>query len=253
MGLGSAPVWLHGNAGDMFNADLLDMVYGTAHRIAHDGPRLLMVGSIAHRVQAGDVLCGVGTKGSALPSAPPVECEIVGVRGPITYEAFRAAGYDVSGIMFQYDPGLLISSMLSPEDLAVQAIPGTTIFIPHYRDDPSTWRHVSGPAVVSVDARPLDLARSILTAELVYSSSLHGIIFAHSLGRPCVPVAPASNEPLVKYRDYLASVERHTDHLPALGEALRAAKPTSPVDRSWHGFERAFPSLQRLARGNIYV
>ncbi len=240
--------WAVGNAGDLFNRDLLDFLYpGTRHRIVDEGPRLLLVGSVAHRISGGDVVAGIGSKGVEIPRASerPLR-RILGVRGPITRRAFADAGHDVSAVRFEADPGLLLAEMLTDEQRATPAEPGRTIFIPHYRDAVSDSGTAPGVVRVGIDAEPHDIATEILRAEHVYTSSLHGVVFAHSLGRPCTAIAPASAEPLVKYEDYFASIGQPFVLHESLAAAVSAPKPDSPVDRTWDLRREHFPSLDEL-------
>ena len=70
--------------------------------------------------------------------------------------------------------------------------------------------------------------RTIASAGLVVSSSLHGIVVAEAYGVPAVPVA-SSTEPVFKYEDYYAGTGRE---LPAPAatwqDGLRAA-PAPPI------------------------
>ena len=197
----------HGNAGDTFNRDLLGRTYGCRVKNTSDAPRLLCTGSIAHQAKAGDVLCGVGVKAlDHLPRvSPPGSIFLRGLRGPKTLEAFRDAGHDVSGVRFLMDPGILISSFLGPE--ALRTVGREIVFIPHYRErDHYAKNPPNGIRVLDIDNPPIRIAREILKAKIVASSSLHGIVFAHSLGRPAVPVKPRTEEPLFKYEDYYAAL-----------------------------------------------
>jgi pyruvyltransferase len=244
--------WRYGNAGDTFNRDLLQVLYpGCRHRIVEDGPRVLMVGSVAHRVTTGDVVVGIGIKDKPVPAATRAQARVLAVRGPLTYEAFAAAGHDVTDVRFQFDPGLLISRLLSPDDLSTTPVVGRQLFIPHFRDPADVKSGLPAVRTVSIDSDAVPLAKEILAAEIVFSSSLHGIIFAHALGRPCVPIRPASAEPLVKYSDYFASVNLPCRLRDSLTDALRDVKPDSPVDQPWLGLERAFPTIDDLVSWGV--
>jgi pyruvyltransferase len=246
--------WRFGNAGDTFNRDLLGLLYpSSAHQIVESGPRLLMVGSISHRISSGDVVVGAGIKTDALPGPERAAVTVLGVRGPLTYEAFAAAGHDVAAVRFQFDPGLLIPKLLTEDELSIQPVLGRTIFIPHFRDADAGVNRIASVETVAIDSDPIPLAREILAAELVYSSSLHGIIFAHALGRPCVPVQPASAEPLIKYADYFASVGLSTRMCASLAEATRSTKPDSPIDRPWSSIDQAFPTLAELSSWGVAI
>jgi hypothetical protein len=237
-----------GNAGDIFNLELAQHLYGAQLRnLPEEGSRLLLVGSVAHRILDGDIVMGIGTKGAPIPAGRRVS--IRAVRGPITLEAYRDAGYDVSGVQFQLDPGLLVPRIYADE-LTTPAERGRVIFIPHYRDRGSvrSSRHYD---VVDVDSTPRDLVRQILRAEFVYTSSLHGLVFAHALGRPAVLVAALNGEQPLKYQDYLASIGVPWVDPLSIEQAVRAGKPTSPVDVSARLDEFVFPSADELLREGI--
>lgn len=237
-----------GNAGDILNLELAQHLYGARLRnLPEEGSRLLLVGSVAHRILDGDLVMGVGTKGTPIPEGRRVG--IRAVRGPITLDAYRDAGYDVSGVQFQLDPGLLVPRLYADE-LGTPAERGRVIFIPHYRDRGAV-RPSRAYSVVDIDCTPRDLVRQILRAEFVYTSSLHGLVFAHALGRPAVLVAPVNGEQPLKYQDYYASIGLPwADPLP-IEQAVRAAKPTSPVDVSARLDEFVFPSADELVREGI--
>ncbi len=195
-----------GNAGDIFALDILKKEYGLKVRnLKNYTHRILCIGSISHLINENDILCGIGAKTKQIPlySINPPICW--GFRGPITYEIFKKAGYDVNSVKFLADPGLLIKNLV--KDNVVETIPGKVIFIPHYRERVLFKSNLkSYIKIVDVDALPYSLALEILSAELVLSSSLHGIIFAHSLGKPCKFILPQTQEPLLKYYDYFESI-----------------------------------------------
>lgn len=245
----SASSFRIGNAGDLLNRDLVHHLYGDEPlNVKDEGKRLLLVGSVAHRALTGDILAGVGTKGSPLPDPGGLDVEIRGVRGPITYDALAAAGFDVSGVRFQYDPGLLVNE-LYPAESATPAEPGRVAFIPHYRDR-LDYKRSKSYATVDIDCEPATLAREIARAEYVLTSSLHGLVFAHALGRPVTLIAPIRAEPILKYQDYVASVGLPWVDPVDLDTALAAPKPTSPADIDFDASAFDFPTIEELrARG----
>ena len=238
-----------GNAGDIFNRDVIRMVYETdAVNVDEDGRRLLLIGSVAHRVRDGDIVCGIGTKGTPIPSARDVRCRVVAVRGPLTLEAFAGAGHDVSGVRSQLDPGLLIR--FSVPDAPAKA--GHRVVVPHYRErDEYRGKLPRGLGFVDMDAEPVDVAKRIQAAELVYTSSLHGMVFAHALRRPCVLIAPLTPEPEIKYRDYFASVGLPWRSPPTLDEAMRSSAPVSPLDLEYSVSDFALPELSELRAAGV--
>ncbi len=242
--------FVYGNSGDIFTRDALAHFYpGTTPVNVAVGPRILCVGSIAHKMSAGDVLCGVGCKSAKLPETQTKEVHIHALRGPISYELFKTAGYDVSQVRFLADPGLLIASMV-PDSAPTS---GHVVFIPHYRERKSIRKKVpKGIHVLDIDNSPYRIARQIQRAECVYSSSLHGIIFAHALGRPCVFVRPATEEPLLKFEDYYLAVGlRPPKPLDSIADAKLASAPTSPAILCVDANQIIFPAADALKERGI--
>jgi hypothetical protein len=239
-----------GNVGDIFASNLIRFFYSEDYvNIETEGRRLLCIGSIAHKAKPGDVICGVGVK-----DVPAVvtDATVVGLRGPLSYDRFRDAGYDLAHVRFLADPGLWIGAICGR---VAHRPPCGKIFIPHYRERQRYFvRPPRGVRMVDVDTRPEHIARKILEAELVFSSSLHGVIFAHALGRPCVWVAPQTKEPMLKFHDYFLSVglgqPRPADNI---DDALKAPTPVSPVAVGNQLRSVTFPSMNTLQQLGIAV
>ena len=238
--------FLFGNAGDIITQDIIKYKYGLkALNINRDGNRLLCVGSISHKINKGDILCGIGTKGLPIPDASSSPCEIIGLRGPITYDYFKKAGYDLRSIRFLKDPGLMIRFLINKNNILPAG--NKIIFIPHYRERNMYHKLPKGIRLVNIDSKPVDLAYEIQSSRLVYSSSLHGIIFAHALNRPCVMVKPQTDEPLIKYEDYFASMDlTFKKPLDNINNVNFKQSPDSPPDLKYSEEDFLFPSIQHL-------
>lgn len=243
--------FLHGNAGDILTREVLARTYpGTTPINVKQGPRILCVGSLAHQVKAGDVLSGIGCRTDQLPAPNSSNHYIHGLRGPISYDIFKSAGYDVSQVKFLADPGLLIGGMVP--DRAPKK--GHVVFVPHYRERKIIRKRVPpGIHIIDIDNIPLRIAHQIQRAECVYSSSLHGIVFSHALKRPCVLVRPATQEPMLKFEDYFLSVGINPPiPLDSIADAKFARAPTSPAALTVDIAEIVFPSEAQLrSRGVI--
>ncbi|WP_319517574.1 polysaccharide pyruvyl transferase family protein [uncultured Martelella sp.] len=244
----------YGNAGDIFARNLLEYFYPGEQIIVcnrEDSPKLITVGSVAQCSASGDILCGSGCKSPALPSVEGKQPWAHSLRGPLSLEACRKAGFDVSDVAYLADPGLLISKFVEP----IKPVPNRVIFIPHYRERRAVLPDIpAGIKFVDIDARPSDVAREIMKAELVYTSSLHGIIFSHALGRPCVQVRPQTEEPSFKYQDYFLSMNLEMP-VPAdnIQQAWGAAKPVSPITLPITPDEITFPSIEHLTESGIRI
>jgi len=241
-----------GNAGDIFAREIIRFVYGAGDvNIKNGGNRLLCIGSISHKIQAGDVVCGIGTKGQPVPHASHSPCTIYGLRGPITCEAFKKAGHDVSQVRFLKDPGLMIRFMAGERPQTQES--DKVLFIPHYRERFLYKKKLpKGIELVDIDAHPLQVAGNIQKARLVYASSLHGIIFAHALNRPCVFVKPQTEELIIKYEDYYASVDLTCPKpLESIFEIDFKRSPDSPPDLKYDQRDFMFPSIHSLMEMGI--
>nr|WP_221188528.1 polysaccharide pyruvyl transferase family protein [Halomonas cerina] len=167
----------------------------------------------------------------------------MGLRGPITYDEFKGKGYDMS-VRCLLDPGLLVRFMFS--DDTRHPDPGAVAFIPHYRERNNYRSLPRKVRMIDIDNLPQNVCRKILEVEHVFSSSLHGIVFAHALGRPATLVAP-KNESLVKYKDYYASVGLNFP-LPIsdFGCCNMRGLKTSPENVVYSEKDFAFPDIEML-------
>ncbi|MDN3522072.1 polysaccharide pyruvyl transferase family protein [Halomonas ramblicola] len=240
-----------GNAGDIFAKDIIQRRYGVTPVNANsiDGGRLLLIGSVSHRVQHGDILCGIGTQGKAAELPKKNNVKILGLRGPITYDEFRGKGYDLSRVRFLLDPGLLVRFMY--QDDTIQPETGSVAFIPHYKERGHYRKLPKSIRLIDIDDYPSNVCRQIQEVEHVFSSSLHGVIFAHALGRPATLVTPKT-ESLLKYKDYYASVG--LDFPVPLrefnGNEMSGLK-TSPEHLVYREEDFAFPDLNTLVAQGV--
>ncbi|TXG38867.1 polysaccharide pyruvyl transferase family protein [Seonamhaeicola maritimus] len=202
-------VFKHGNSGDIFNEYLIRYLYGNqlVENVRTKGDKLLLVGSTLSVIEYGDIVNGIGWKGNDLSNKQDIiaSAKVFGVRGPLTRLLFEKYGADLSNLKFELDPGLLIKEVCNLK--IADNTNKNVIFIPHFRD---FWiykgNYPRGLKVVNIDNKPEKIGKEIQKAKIVYTSSLHGIIFAHALNKECVFVKPQSSEPIFKYKDYFLSV-----------------------------------------------
>jgi predicted GH43/DUF377 family glycosyl hydrolase len=247
----------HGNFGDEASPDIVSKLSGLKVRPVISGDnKLLAVGSILHRMSPGDVVWGSGIKApDALDHIPVSDVEIVAVRGPLTLEALKRNGWDVSGITELFDPGILLAGLYAKELAAYDASRndsfGPVRIIPHFRDELVLRRNHPdwASSFVTVDCHPLDMLKRLKGAEKVISSSLHGVIFAESLGIPAVWLASVGGEGSYKFLDYYASSGRTSVRAcESLEEALSTEAPELPKIEFQKWLD-TFPleSIKRLA------
>lgn len=236
-----------GNAGDIYARYLIDYLYGAGvSNIKNEGRRQLFIGSISHLTKPHDLICGVGTKGEAFRETPIDTANIWAVRGPITFDAYKASGFDVSNLKFQYDPGLMIRFTIDQK--AFKQKPTNISFIPHYREKAThKGKLPNGIKLIDIDNCPHKVGESILKSKIVYSSSLHGIIFSHSLGVPCIFVRPQSNESLLKFEDYYLSVGlKFPKPRPSISEVNYLNDSDTPAEVRIERDDFKFPDIQFL-------
>jgi pyruvyltransferase len=196
------------NVGDQFSLALAERRF--SNTIATVGPEplaernLLLGGSILQWADARSVVCGSGLLNGALqPFAPPAR--VTSVRGPLTAQVLRASGIscpDVYG-----DPGVL-AARLYPSDTEPDVALG---IVPHYVDAEAPWlarSRASEIVVLDVRQPPDRFLRELRRCEIVMSSSLHGIVFAHAYGRRAlwIELSDLVHGDGFKFFDYYASI-----------------------------------------------
>lgn len=213
--------WRKGNFGDLFCRDFVGHFYPTSSIENSTGEkRLLAVGSIVSRAAAGDILAGVGLKEPRVRKGFPREITIWGLRGPLTLEILRERGFSSQSLAFLADPGLLAGTIWPKTHNEGSS---GWVLIPHYRDFQRYSRiakRYPELTIQSPDQEPSEIAQSIRQSEGVISSSLHGIIFAHSYGLPAIALRPPPLEGNFKYQDYAATVNWKLRFANSIEEAL---------------------------------
>jgi hypothetical protein len=197
-----------GNFGDIASRDIVEAMLGRPTEPITGGQRkLISIGSVIHTASQGDIIWGSGMKGTKMMLNENVkELRVHAVRGPLTLDMLRRHGIDISKVNHLFDPGCLIPHLFADQVARARegAKTGGYRIIPHYRDDMvlrrKHYRH--GQHFVSVDCTPMQMIEAIIGADRVVSSSLHGLIFAESLGIPACWLAPVGGEDDLKYYDY---------------------------------------------------
>ena len=202
---GPIPVyWWNGaggrNFGDVLSRYIVRALSGRHVVHARRSPRLVAVGSVLRLAEPGDTVWGSGL---SRPSPVAKALRILAVRGPLTRQvAIEQTGSPVPEVYG--DPALLLPRLLDASGIERKHKVG---IVPHYVDaDHEVARGLrkGGFHMIDALAPPLDVVREIVSCELVYSSSLHGLIVAEAFGVPAVWVE--FGEGVVgrgfKFRDY---------------------------------------------------
>lgn len=177
------------NFGDLLSPLLLDH-YGfrVVHRRLRDADTIA-VGSLLQKMEAAMNVSVLGT-GLIRPERQDLSnCTVYGLRGPLTAANVVCSGSPVLG-----DPGLLARHLISSRETRVRFG-----IVPHYIDQrkESTRklvRYLGGDVkVIDVRREPLSVVNAISQCECIFSSSLHGLVVADSLGIPNARVVLSSD------------------------------------------------------------
>lgn len=183
-----------------------------------------VIGSILDpfmRVNTHGLVAGAGFREfQAFPVADPTR--ILGVRGSTSAEMLGISHATLG------DPGIV-----APEVYGIKPRRSLKpVIIPHYRSfackQTRQWIATLSKynaKVVSPSLRPRAVMEAISTASIVFTSSLHGLIIADSLGIPAVLTNFDSSdpEPSTKYKDYLSVFHTKPEWI-TMNRAVQIAK-----------------------------
>lgn len=186
-----------GNFGDILSPLILKMIYSdtTITRVpkTYSG-KFICIGSTARFIKPNDIVWGTGI----MRDSDPIEknAKYLAVRGPLTGKKVNCNVYG--------DPGLLCSYFW-PMNSFVKKPLG---IIPHYIDyqQEDTGAH---DQIKLLNKNPIEVMKEIVGYNSIISSSLHGIIVAHSYGIPAGWWQPSDklDGDGSKFEDYARSVD----------------------------------------------
>jgi len=250
------------NFGDAFSRLALEDVTGVKVRWAHPKEaEVVGLGSILELyVSCGGQGASVWGSGLRAADARQVAAhlgDVRAVRGPLSRAALREAG--VVADPATGDPGVLVSGMVPRRTVERRG----TGYVPHFgawstRAGRESMRVMAslGVEVIAPTLAPLALAEQMQRRTLILTSSLHAMIFSHSLGIPVQRVSlPGHQEPAFKYQDYLQSVRVEAPSLDLSSitsqDDLRRIWNSSSdrVPAALHGSAALIPGLVASARG----
>ena len=200
------------NAGDFYNIDYLKFFikkfnYAALPYLKRQGD-MMFCGSLIHAVPEDGICCGLGLiKSNILPNRPLKH--VISVRGPLTI--YHCMPMLPNKKILMGDPGVLAGDVFVGELKNVTTNGETIGVIPHYSDKAHAWIIKSRDhpiRIIDIQRPPLDVLSDIKQCCHVYSSSLHGIIFAHALNIPATWVE-FSSEVIgdgFKFYDYYLSL-----------------------------------------------
>lgn len=202
------------NAGDVFNKYLVEKLYACKTRKSEIGesPDVVFCGSIllSERIRNTKYVCGCGLQRIDNTKSPPSNAIWHAVRGEITKNKLREDfSIELGDDVLLCDPGLLLSRLYHPSKPIVKKY--KIGIIPHYVDEYKVRRMYGGEFhIISMVTSDIEkLADDILSCDLIVSSSLHGIIFSHSLGVPAYhyQLTDLMKNGNFKFNDYYSSFD----------------------------------------------
>jgi pyruvyltransferase len=171
-------------------------------------PTLYLVGSILDNLARGRaVIAGAGFKYEAARILRK-PLRIVAVRGRLTKEKFEAMG--IACPPLYCDPGLLAARVFGRDTASA----GTDVgIIPHYADQAHARAsriesHGRSYRWIDITAAPEKVVADIQDCRRIVSSSLHGIVTAHSYGIPAawMTMSGRVGGAGFKFREYSSSI-----------------------------------------------
>lgn len=183
---------------------------------ASQGVRLLGAGSILTWAQKDWVVWGSGIANREDCVNP--ECDLRLVRGPLSRVRAMQNKAIKSAMVPMGDPGLLVSRFhhVARKDEGIR--PYRIGIMPHYMDMQRAWwwwDSIENVHIINAFAPIEEVLDEIAECDILFSSSLHGLVFADSYNIPNVWVR-LSDSVLgdgAKFEDYMASVGRRHFHL----------------------------------------
>ena len=195
------------NAGDYFSYWLCSKLYSEVRR-SEASPTLITSGSIlGHKLLTNNTIVW----GSGWHNAKWSEsCRITNkdnfraVRGKLTAEYLKL---DIKKVALG-DPGLLASKFFKYKDIVKQR---KILILSHWRDYESLYKQFGNQyTVINMATNDVEaIFKAICESDFVLSSSLHGIIFAHSFGVPALhlEVAELESKDNFKFKDYYSVLD----------------------------------------------
>lgn len=177
------------NFGDQLNPYLVEKMWGLDSFNVKEGtdePHLMMIGSIMNEANSNSLIMGAGlVEESRFFEGSP---KFVTVRGRKTLDVLKGRGFD--GDMSVGDPAILVPDYFSPKTGNKKYSIG---IIPHLIDQEHAFekfRKIRGKKIINLRLEGNEFSEiesiinDICSCECIISSSLHGLIVAHSYGIP---------------------------------------------------------------------
>jgi len=225
--------WRCGNAGDECARDIVRHYTQRVVTVcdARDSPTLVAAGSIAQNLPASysGAVWGTGLMFEHARVYAP-GARVLAVRGQLTARRWEGLGKVAFG-----DPGILAADVYGVARTEPRYAVG---LIPHYADadleEVALWARAFPDDATTIDicGRPRDVLEQMSRCAFIISSSLHGLVFADSLGIPnaWVVLSDRVQGAGFKFRDYYSA---HGIRDPMAVSFHRGARPSDIAARAW--------------------
>lgn len=198
------------NLGDAINPYIIERVSGLPSVYCNKSQaHVLGIGSIFFDASMHSYVWGSGMINAEKPIPPIDASKIRALRGKKTVEALTNLGYKVPDVPLG-DPGYLLNKIYS------SPISGSRRYraciIPHHAsiNHPvfKKYRKMDDVCVFNILTDNLSEIRDLIDSEVVISQSLHGLIFAESLGIPNVWISDRFDERWkFKFEDWYSTTD----------------------------------------------
>jgi len=238
------------NYGDELNRILVREVTGRAPEWrAIDKADLVAIGSVLvpYLQRSSEALVwgsGLSDPTGVTPLTTADQARFLAVRGPMTRDALGLPNTTPLG-----DPGLLAGQFLAPRKKNSTG----TIVIPHFtvfnsRAGTRKLRSLQsmGYRIVLPTLSPQAVISAIAGADTIFSSGLHGVILAHSLGKGATLFRfdDSPKEVPFKYRDYFQSIGVTNARVHLWHELTDAATARELSEESRAEIEHSRPTIK---------
>lgn len=183
------------NAGDALSPEIAKKYFSETVSLKANEPltehNLILIGSILQWVDRMSHVCGAGLLSpTAIPAIQPNSVNLV--RGPLTRHFLEKHSIPCNGLYG--DPGIL-APQLFPD--TKQSSTYKIGIIPHYIDKDTDWvrQQAGDDSILIIDiTSPLNVFfENLQSCDVILSSSLHGVIFAHTYGKKALWIELSDN------------------------------------------------------------
>jgi len=208
---------------------------------------LLGVGSIFFMAKPNSFVWGSGMLRpyDEIPNVPSEN--IRAVRGRLTLKHLQSLRPGIGNLPLG-DPGIFADELLAGDTVHPPSARFRAAVVPHYRSaGKEIYReHAQADDVVVVDMRDdsLQPLRAIRDSEVVISQSLHGLVFATALGKPCIWISHNTEDHwCFKFRDWFSTVDNPQD---------TPLRPDCGLDELIKACEHRFSTIDRTALLSVF-